>query len=85
MGNLEQLVALRLSYNRLTGSLPSELGALKNLKLFRVLGNELTGTVPEELCQQVNVSALDLYLNCSNVACTCGCQCSVATFDVPPH
>ena len=35
-----------LSYNRLTGEIPLELGALANLRWLYLAGNELTGCIP---------------------------------------
>ncbi len=35
--------------NKLTGSIPTELGNLENIHAFMVAGNLLTGTLPSEL------------------------------------
>jgi Leucine-rich repeat (LRR) protein len=48
--DLIRLVALNLSRNNLTGTLPSELGRLPDLKFADVSSTNLHGTVPEELC-----------------------------------
>ena len=44
-----RVTELRLSYNRLRGAIPAELGDLANLTVLSLTGNELTGTIPLEL------------------------------------
>ena len=50
LGDLPKLQRLYLSDNRLTGSIPSELGNLGELEAVRLGGtNELTGCIPDGL------------------------------------
>ncbi|URE14474.1 receptor-like protein kinase precursor [Musa troglodytarum] len=47
---------LNVSYNSLEGSLPFEVGKLKNIGKFDISGNRLSGTIPRTLgdCQQLD-------------------------------
>jgi Leucine-rich repeat (LRR) protein len=47
------LVELNVSYNQLTGALPSQIGKLKNLKILNASNNQMTG-VPAEVGQLNN-------------------------------
>ncbi|MDE2793521.1 MAG: hypothetical protein OXL34_01775, partial [Gemmatimonadota bacterium] len=51
----EQVTALRLGRNNLTGSIPPEIGNLTNLVQLRLHSNDLTGPIPPEIG---NLSAL---------------------------
>ena len=51
---------LSLGYNRLTGSIPSELGSLDDLSLLVLNDNQLTGPIPPELGRLGSVHSLDL-------------------------
>lgn len=49
LGDLDQLVVLRMGRNYLHGSIPPELGKLANLAELGLGNNRLTGTIPREL------------------------------------
>ena len=49
LGNLTNLVHLRLDGNQLTGDIPAVLGRLTNLTALHLSGNQLTGCVPASL------------------------------------
>jgi len=42
----------------ITGSIPKEIGNLKNLKRLALFGNQLTGSIPEEIGNLVNLEGL---------------------------
>ena len=50
-----RVTGLRLDWNRLSGSLPSELGQLTNLKKLGLSDNELSGAIPSSLRQLKNL------------------------------
>lgn len=56
------LTELNISYNQLTGALPSQIGKLKNLKTLNASSNQMTG-VPAEVGQLSNLEILDLSNN----------------------
>lgn len=56
------LEELNVSYNNLTGALPSQIGKLKNLKVLNASNNQMTG-VPAEVGQLKNLEVLDLSNN----------------------
>jgi hypothetical protein len=53
--NNNLLQELRLDKNRLTGTIPSEIGNLVNLKDLRLGENELTGRLPVEIARLSNL------------------------------
>ncbi len=63
LGDLDQLVLLRLANNRLTGPIPPELGKLANLHLLSLGDNALTGPIPPELGKLANLHLLSLGQN----------------------
>ena len=60
MANLRYLV---LSKNRLTGSIPPQLGSLENLAWLYLWGNQLSGEIPPELGNLKNLENLSLSYN----------------------
>jgi Leucine-rich repeat (LRR) protein len=63
LGNMDNLYALSLSNNQLTGSIPAELGNLSRLTQLTVNDNNLTGPIPHELGDLSKLSWLDLFGN----------------------
>ena len=59
----DQIVALNLSRNNLTGPIPPELGNLANLTSLALFDNDLTGPIPPELGNLGNLTWLSLYEN----------------------
>ena len=55
-----RVIELVLSHNGLSGTIPSELGALTNLKELSLAGNELRGAIPLELGNLTNLEWLFL-------------------------
>jgi len=56
-----RVTELNLSYNNLTGPIPSELGQLTSLELLRLDSNPLTGAIPPELGNLRNLKVLYLF------------------------
>ncbi|KAK1401488.1 putative leucine-rich repeat receptor-like protein kinase [Heracleum sosnowskyi] len=64
MGELSELTCLDLSYNKgLTGSLPPQLGLLKNLSTLILMGCGFSGVIPTQLGNLTQLSFLDLSSN----------------------
>ncbi len=55
-----QVTELRLSYNKLSGSIPTALGQLTNLRGLWLSDNGLSGQIPVELGQLTNLQVLSL-------------------------
>lgn len=49
LGELSELVDLRLNDNELTGEIPADLGSLSDLQILRLSGNPFTGCIPAAL------------------------------------
>ena len=58
-----RVTRLDLSFNRLTGSIPAELGSLSNLEWLDLYNNQLTGSIPAELGNLSNLTYLGLANN----------------------
>lgn len=56
--NEKSATELNLSYNNLTGSLPSEIKELKNLEILDVSKNNMTG-IPAEIGQMTNLRIIN--------------------------
>lgn len=57
------LQILSLRHNRLTGTIPLELGRLSHLKTLYMEKNELEGTIPETLANLASLEELNLLGN----------------------
>lgn len=63
LGNCTKLVVLNLQGNWLAGSIPDNLGQLKQLRALMVGSNHLTGTLPQSLTQCTSLLLLDVSNN----------------------
>ncbi|KAF2320921.1 hypothetical protein GH714_031920 [Hevea brasiliensis] len=63
LGQLKDLVSLDLSFDILTGPIPSSLGDLPNLKSLSLTLNSFNGLIPKELGQLKDLVTLDLSNN----------------------
>nr|AYN74356.1 brassinosteroid insensitive 1 [Eucommia ulmoides] len=57
------MIFLDLSYNKLAGSIPKELGSMYYLQILNLGHNDLAGPIPEDLGGLKNVAILDLSFN----------------------
>ncbi|KAL9366540.1 hypothetical protein Peur_037739 [Populus x canadensis] len=55
--------SILLSNNRITGTIPPEVGRLKDLHVFDLSRNNITGTIPSSFSQMENLEVLDLSSN----------------------
>nr|TKR86278.1 hypothetical protein D5086_0000239270 [Populus alba] len=55
--------SILLSNNRITGTIPPEVGRLKDLHVFDLSRNNITGTMPSSFSQMENLEVLDLSSN----------------------
>jgi hypothetical protein len=58
---MDKLQECWLHRNQLTGTIPSELGGMKDVLDLRLQYNPLTGTIPEEIFNMTSLTRLDLY------------------------
>ena len=58
-----RVIHLILSYNQLTGGIPSELSNLANLEILDLSSNQLTGEIPDELGNLANLEWLGINEN----------------------
>ena len=58
--NIETTTTLDLSFNQLTGEIPSEIGQLTNLTYLDLLGNQLLGEIPTEIENLTNLTYISL-------------------------
>ena len=62
-GNSNQVIALSLHDNQLSGSIPESLGQLTSLTFLSLDNNQLTGSIPESLGHLTSLTVLNLYTN----------------------
>ena len=62
-GNLANLQVLDISFNDLSGPIPSELGELTNLRELNLSDNHLSGPIPSELGELTNLQELNISSN----------------------
>ncbi|CAI0416008.1 unnamed protein product [Linum tenue] len=60
LGQLPQLISVRLDQNSLTGSFPPDVGSLKHLMTLIASNNKLSGAIPETLGNCLNLEYIDL-------------------------
>ena len=63
IGHFNQLRSLYLQQNTFTGSLPADVGQLKNLNELLVSDNKLSGEIPRELGSCLVLEYLDMARN----------------------
>ncbi|KAF2320778.1 hypothetical protein GH714_030691 [Hevea brasiliensis] len=63
IGQLKNLVELRLNNNLLQGSIPSSIGNLQRLTTLTLASNKLNGTLPDSIGLLSELSSLDVSLN----------------------
>jgi Leucine-rich repeat (LRR) protein len=61
--NAGRVISLDLEMNRLSGTIPPELGNLANLQVLSLYANQLSGGIPAELGNLTNLQYLRLYGN----------------------
>ena len=66
--SVEDTDSLNLSYNELTGSIPSEIGNLTNLTILYLSNNQLTGSIPSEICN-LNIGEMNYFSIYDNQLC----------------
>jgi len=68
-----------LRNNQLTGTIPTELGALASLELLWLFNNNLSGSMPQDVCNLRTTNGGLLFLlqaDCkSEVVCSCCTRC----------
>lgn len=57
--------------NLLIGTIPKEIGLLKNLKVLDLGANQLTGPIPPQLGNLANIMKMLVELEFSRFICTC--------------
>ncbi|XP_013623160.1 PREDICTED: probable LRR receptor-like serine/threonine-protein kinase At4g36180 [Brassica oleracea var. oleracea] len=60
------LLSLSLMFDRLDGTLPESLGALRNLQILELTGNSFTGSIPSSVGNMASLKKLDLSFNAMN-------------------
>jgi len=60
---IETTTKLALEYNHLSGTIPSDIGKLKNLTYLALFNNKLIGEIPKEIGNLTKLNYLDLFNN----------------------
>ncbi|KAH9666173.1 protein kinase domain-containing protein [Citrus sinensis] len=60
MGNLINLIIIRLGYNKLNGSIPSTLSRLEKLQILGLENNQLEGRILDDICRLARLSSVYL-------------------------
>ncbi|KAL7232387.1 hypothetical protein ACSBR2_010414 [Camellia fascicularis] len=63
LGNLTQLVKLRIYYTNITGPIPSCIGQLTNLTYLYLFSNRLDGSIPQEIGMLKNLIYMSIHDN----------------------
>jgi len=61
--NLDLMTGLDLSSNNLSGSIPAEIGELREIIALNLSHNRLSGSIPESFSNLINIESLDLSYN----------------------
>ncbi|KAJ1429147.1 Leucine-rich repeat [Sesbania bispinosa] len=61
--NLDLMTGLDLSSNELSGSIPPEIGELREILALNLSHNRLSGSIPERFSNLINIESLDLSYN----------------------
>ena len=78
MGNLTDLIRLRLQNNRLEGTIPTTFGQLSQLEEITMQGNNLSGSVAPAICDlRVQGSLTRFIVECPDPVSRTGLNCSV--------
>lgn len=62
--HLKEMQFIRMTWNDLTGTIPSEYGNMKHLINFEAIGNYLSGTIPEEIYKAEALQRVNFGDNC---------------------
>jgi len=76
LAELTNLQELAVNSNKLTGTIPTELGDLLSLERLELQDNSLYGQLPLEICSLREWFSLgDIFVDCAEVSCDCFCVC----------
>jgi hypothetical protein len=82
LGTLTNVRDLYLHDNQFFGTIPSTLGLLSKLTRLELHNNDIMGSVPQEVCDLITRGSLvTVTVDCGQVECTCGCDCSASRFN----
>jgi hypothetical protein len=81
--DIAQLTSIReimIEQNYLTGTIPSEIALLTKLERLWLHDNALSGSLPAEICHLIAYQSVHVSVDCWLVACDCGCDCEMSTY-----